>query len=268
MITQMASGISQWFGRAVDSFCPPQRSLPYEMDPFYFKNGKVVFPEDLPYKDRYDTAFHWANLESVQPKKNKTWNDAGFEYLGEGSLVKVFGHQDTPHIAYKFLFKSGVRLLNPKSKLDYLRQVIQVSDQLFSMGVGPNVYGYTVRDGEVIVMQERIYGQTLDDIIASRPLGNNRKALLKVMLQQIASHYVLVLDLKPENIMYGHTLANPENRFYIVDSERIVSIDNNEMSASDIYQLQISEPFAVSADLYVEGIGVVYHLDNLKRIMQ
>jgi len=83
--------------------------------------------------------------------------------------------------------------------------------------VGPRIVAAAVVDGRRVTVRERVFGETIQDLVRRRSFGAEEEALVLDMLRRMAARNVLVSDLTPLNIMIGTTERDPVRKAWFID---------------------------------------------------
>lgn len=114
--------------------------------------------------------------------------------------------------------------------------------RLAGAGLAPQVLGKDVIGGRPVSVREKIYGETLEDLIARKGYGPAEHALVMDLLARAAAQHLFPEDMRPPNIMIGTTLRDPVRRAYVVDSTRARDVDPGvsvERLREDLYRQEI-----------------------------
>ncbi|MBI4368742.1 MAG: FAD-dependent oxidoreductase, partial [Elusimicrobia bacterium] len=76
-----------------------------------------------------------------------------------------------------------------------------------------------------VLIKELVAGETLAEIVRQRKFGDEEKALLDELLSDMAREGIQVATPEPDNVMFGVTRANSRRRAYIINGNRLESME-------------------------------------------
>lgn len=184
-------------------------------------------------------------IEGIRRRWNKLYLEGKeLKALGLGSFGAVYAHPRVPGAVIKMVVFS-LR----GSKAEEAEQDRRVSSRLAAAGVGPKVLGIVSIPGEPsrlrrwlwsllgqearapdrpAVIKERIYGETVEQLIAERKFKRRDYDLIQRMLERMADERIRAGDLRTTNIMIGRTATDPEPRAYLMDGDRLDPVEESE----------------------------------------
>lgn len=200
----------------------------------YLADQRDAHPRDQAWADRvakFEKAFGMkardAKVVEADPlaleglkRKGEKWfvGDKQLARLGSGTVGRVDVHPTRPGLVVKTIDPSVDQFLfaglDIKTAIAADEKAAQV---LAAAGVGPAFFGGKTVDGRRVSVRERVFGQTMGDIIAQKKFGAEEEALVLDMVRRMAEKNVLVSDLKPENIMIGTTERDPVRKAWFID---------------------------------------------------
>ncbi len=176
--------------------------------------------------------------------------DRELQALGQGDFGRVYAHPKDPGAVIKLVaFSAGALLSAGLSKEQAARLESLVGARLAAIGAGPKVLGTASIPGEPsrlrrrlwglfgwearvperpAVVMERIYGETVEQLIAQRRFTRLDYDLIQRMLERMAKGRARASDLRPANVMIGRTLADAEPRAYLVDGGWLLQVKESE----------------------------------------
>lgn len=176
--------------------------------------------------------------------------DQKLEVLGKGSFGAVYAHPLLPSAAIKLL----ATFSSKDARLEAERER-QVGEALSRAGAGPRVLGVASIPGSssgllrrlwkrlgvydrALVIKERVYGRTVEDMIRERRFTRKDYELIQRMLERMAEARIRAQDLRTSNIMIGRTKADPEPRAYFVDGHRLLPVQESETQEQLLHSLK------------------------------
>ncbi|MDD5629442.1 MAG: hypothetical protein PHU21_10290 [Elusimicrobia bacterium] len=200
-------------------------------------------------------------LGGVRRSWGKLYQDGReLEVLGEGSFGRVYVHPRDPGAVVKLMTSMSADIARQTA-----RQDSQVGMKLARAGAGPAIIGVREVPGRPSVLRrwlwrllglearapprptvvkERVYGDTVLDLIEGRRFTPKDYELVMRMLERMAEAGLKVGDMRTANIMIGHTASEPERRAYIVDGGWLLPVKEgssreDRLSALKSQQVQI-----------------------------
>ncbi len=176
--------------------------------------------------------------------------DRKLEVLGKGSFGTVYAHPLMPSAVIKIM----ATLSSKDARLEAERER-QVGQALARAGAGPQVLGVAslprsssglqrwlwnrlgIND-RALVIKERVYGRTVEDMIRKRRFTRNDYELIQRMLERMAQARIRAQDLRTSNIMIGRTSADPEPRAYFMDGDRLLPVQATETREQLLHSLR------------------------------
>jgi hypothetical protein len=155
--------------------------------------------------------------------KGGTWRLGGIklERLGQGESGFVDAHPLMPGAVIKTVALSPEHILADEKAQETADAEEAVARTLAAAGVGPRYIGRSVHAGVLVSVRERIYGETVAAMITGRRFREEDRALVWDMLRRLAEAGIKVSDMRPPNIMIGHTESDAGRKAYIVDGGRL-----------------------------------------------
>lgn len=172
------------------------------------------------------------------------------ELIGRGDFGAVYAHPRDRGAVIKLVdFSVGAVLSIGTTHEESARQDERIGRRLAEAGAGPKVLGIASIPGEPspwrrrvwaffgktarvpdrpAVVKERIYGETVEDLIYARRLTQEDYALIQDMLGRMADVRIRVSDLRTANIMIGRTVDDSQRRAYLVDGGWLLPVKDEE----------------------------------------
>ncbi len=176
--------------------------------------------------------------------------DRKLEVLGKGSFGAVYAHPLRLDAVIKLL----ATLSSRDARLEAERER-QVGEALARAGAGPRILGVAsvprsssgplrwlwnrlgIND-RALVIKERIYGRSVEEMIRERRFTRKDYELIQRMLERMAKARLRAQDLRTSNIMIGRTQADPEPRAYLVDGDRLLPVQESETQEQLLHSLR------------------------------
>lgn len=86
-----------------------------------------------------------------------------------------------------------------------------------SAGLGPRLLGAGLVDGRPALVKERVYGETVTRLLEGGAFGPEEHSLLEALALRAARGAGRFVDVGPDNVMIGRTLADPARRAFLTD---------------------------------------------------
>lgn len=152
-------------------------------------------------------------------RKNSRWTLGGrpLKKLGHGTIGTVEVHPNYPGLIVKTIEPSFDQLFMGLTYEVASEADNKAAETLASAGVGPKVIGSAVVAGRRVSVRERVFGKTMQELADKKLFGEKEEGLVHDMLRRMAAANTLVTDLKPENIMIGHTEKDHEVKAWFID---------------------------------------------------
>lgn len=180
--------------------------------------------------------------------------------LGRGAFGAVYAHPRIKGAVIKMVALSAATVFAfGGSDVKVAMQDYQVGRAVAEAGVGPKVLGVVSVPGEPsrlrrwlwglvgrearvadrpAVVKERIFGETVEDLIAARRFTAKEYDLVQEMLGRMADARLRVWDLRTANVMIGTTADDPAPRAYIVDAGWLLPVKDAETRAELLESLK------------------------------
>lgn len=147
--------------------------------------------------------------------------------LGRGGYGIVDVHPKAEGVVLKTLI-----LRDPARGLLQVREDAIKDDiltqRLSAAGLGPRGFGVSEAAGSPVVGKERVYGETVYDLIADARYGMKEHGLVLDLVDAMASQRALIGDLREPNIMVGATLAEPKLlRAWVIDGQALRTLPSS-----------------------------------------
>jgi hypothetical protein len=175
---------------------------------------------------RFSKSLPVAQVDSPAPlglqglkRRGERWGQNGrrLRRLGQGTIGSIDIHPTRPGLIVKTIDPNLDQLIFGASVPEAKEADFLAAEVLAKAGVGPQVLGTALVDGRHVSVRERIFGETMRDLVWDKKFGLAEEALVLDMVKRMAAANVLVGDMKPENIMIGHTEKDPTLRAWFVD---------------------------------------------------
>ncbi|MBI5624231.1 MAG: hypothetical protein HY924_10660 [Elusimicrobia bacterium] len=170
--------------------------------------------------------------------------------LGRGAFGAVYEHPRLKGAVIKMVALSAAAAFAfGGSDLKVAMQDYQVGKAMAEAGAGPKLLGLVSIPGEPsalrrwvwglfgkdpavperpAVVKERVFGETVEDLIDSRRFSQRDYVLVQDMLGRLADARLRPWDLRTANVMIGTTESDPEPKAYLVDAGWLKSVDKAE----------------------------------------
>ncbi len=177
--------------------------------------------------------------------------------LGRGDFGAVYAHPRIRGAVIKMVaFSAGALLSISMTPAQAAQQEAKVTQRLAKASVGPELLGTVSIPGEPTrlrrwlwglfgkearvedrpaVLKKRVYGDTVEDLIAGRRFTQEDYELVQDMLRRMAGDRIRVSDLRTANVMIGRTASNPERRAYLIDGGWLLPVKAAE-SAEELFE--------------------------------
>jgi hypothetical protein len=155
------------------------------------------------------------------------WSQDGapLDRLGQGDFGFVDAHRAVPGAVVKTVAHSvEVHLMMGPSAADTAAQEQTTARALAAADAGPRHFGRARLAGREVSVRERVYGDTFDALTRAKKFGAEEQALIEDLLARLADAGLKPDDMRPANIMIGHTLMDPRRRAYLVDGGRLQAV--------------------------------------------
>ena len=188
-------------------------------------------------------------------------------FLGQGDLGAVYVHPKEDGAVVKIaVFAPETVLFHTITYEEATTLDAEVGRRVAAAGAGPRVLGTGTISGRPAIVKERVFGDTLEELIRARKFGEEEYRLVLEMLDRMADGRVRVRSLRPPNIMIGRTKLNPERRAYVVDGGELLPVGSEETHDALRASLQVQDT-AVSA--YLDPyMGPVVNYKPFDRILR
>lgn len=180
--------------------------------------------------------------------------------LGRGAFGAVYAHPRIKGAVIKMVALSAAAAFAfGGSDLKVAEQDYLVGKKIAEAGAGPEVLGIVSIPGEPsalrtwvwrlfgrkaavpdrpAVVKERIFGETVEDLIAVKRFTERDYGLVQDMLQRLADARIRPWDLRIANVMVGTTESDPEPKAYLVDAGWLKPVAEAESSADLLESLK------------------------------
>jgi hypothetical protein len=215
------------------SLVPPVKSAPVAAAPAAASDSGL---RELAESARADPSLAaWFDESKAAPSleldgltlKRGTWRrgETKLERLGQGEFGFVDVHPTMPGAVIKTVAHSAeIQLFSNESPRDTAAQEEATARTLTAADAGPRHFGQVIHDGYLISVRERVSGDTLEKLSASRKLGPAERELVQDLMRRLAAAGLKPDDLRPSNIMIGRTALDPRRRAYVVDGGRFKTV--------------------------------------------
>lgn len=138
--------------------------------------------------------------------------------LGRGGYGIVDAHPKAEGVVLKTIMLRDSRGL-AQLREDAVKDDV-LTHRLAAAGLGPRGFGVSEAAGSPVVGKERVYGETVHDLIAGGRYGQREHGLVLDLVDRMARERVDIRDLREPNIMLGVTLAEPDRlRGWVIDGQ-------------------------------------------------
>jgi len=188
--------------------------------------------------------------------------------LGRGNYGVVFDHPRAEGVVVKLADHSPEVIMNDPTRTHETTSDLEESAArpLGDAGLGPRYLAKGTIGGRPVSAREKVYGSTLEDLIADRRYGDKEHALVLDLLSRIAESRMFPEDVRTPNIMIGTTLLDPAPRAYVVDSTRLRPVDP-AMSAEALREALYRQETTISRR-YDPFVGDVVVTKPFNRILE
>ena len=135
--------------------------------------------------------------------------------LASGAFKKVFVHPADPAYVVKVYhadFLGGLAALLSRVEARF-------AERLADARLGPRVVSTGVTaEGFPYHVVERIFGETLDELLSRDGFNPGNEILIRSLIQRMSSQSLFVGDLNSGNIMVGTVVSNSRPQAYVVDA--------------------------------------------------
>ncbi|MBI3564802.1 MAG: hypothetical protein HY079_06370, partial [Elusimicrobia bacterium] len=139
--------------------------------------------------------------------------------LGRGFFGIVHPHPDVEGAVVKTDLPRKVGVLGePPSMAEFrISRDRRTTLEAARVGAGPRLLGEGSVGGRPALVKERVYGDTVARLLEEGRFGGADHALVEELFLRIARSGITFVDIRPENVMLGRTLADPRRRAWLID---------------------------------------------------
>lgn len=139
--------------------------------------------------------------------------------LGQGNFGNVLTDPVEPEVVLKVIQPNmDLFLFSNLTMSEVIKEEEEISRLLSDSGAGPRYFGRRNVGGRMVFAKERVHGESLETIIRDRRFGPEDHRLVMEMLDRMAAYRLIPDDMRPANVLIGHTASDPARRAYLVDA--------------------------------------------------
>lgn len=178
--------------------------------------AKIVF-------DGFAPPSGFSNMQMT--KEGPVWSEGALKMIGSGGFGMVHAHPTIDGAVLKTIFApKGWGAETRRKMYEYAFKDEVAARALAQAGAGPRVLMHTDELGSPVLIKERVYGDTVHDLIHSENYGRAEHALVRELIARLAEARLWFDDFREPNIIIGHTRLDPSRRAYLIDGGEMVTI--------------------------------------------